>query len=81
MPPWLVQIIIGLVLNVLAYVLLGAAQKPKPPELQDQETATSEAGRPMMLVSGSGTITGLNLIEAYDKEAVKRNVSAEGGKK
>ena len=33
MPTWLIRIIIGLVLNVLAYVLLGAAQKPKPPEL------------------------------------------------
>ncbi len=81
MPPWLLQIIIGIVLNVIAYVLLGAAQKPKPPELQDQEAATSEAGRPMMLVSGSGTITGLNLIEAWDKEAIRRSVSAEGGKK
>ena len=80
MPAWLIQIIIGLVLNVLAYVLLGAAQKPKPAELQDQETATSEAGRPMALVSGSGTITGLNLIEAWDKETVRRMISA-GGKK
>ena len=80
MPPWLIQIIIGLVQNVIAYVLLGSAQKPKPPELKDQYVATSEAGRTMMLVSGSGTITGLNLIEAWDKEEVKRNISS-GGKK
>jgi hypothetical protein len=80
MPAWLIQIIIGLVLNVVAYILLGAAQKPKPEELKDQEQATAEAGRPIMLVSGSGTISGLNIIEAWDKEAVRRSISA-GGKK
>ena len=80
MPTWLIQIIIGLVLNVFAYVLMGAAQKPKPPELKDMDAATSEAGRPVMWLAGSATITSLNLIEAWNKESIRRNIDA-GGKK
>ena len=81
MPPWLIQIIIGLIINVIGYVLLAASQKPKPKEVRDMDDITAEAGRPAPVVWGSGTVKGLNIIEVWDKESVKRNVSAEGGKK
>ena len=81
MPPWLLQIIIGLIINVIGYVLLASAQKPKPNEVRDMDDITADAGRPVPVVWGSGTIKGLNIIEVWDKESVKRNVSVEGGKK
>ena len=80
MPPWLIQIIIGLVINIIGYVLLASTQKPKPKEVRDMDDITAEAGRPVPVVWGSGTVKGLNIIEVWDKEAVKRNVSG-GGKK
>ena len=67
-------------MNVLAYVLLGSAQKPQPAELAEQNNATSEAGRPVMWLAGSATVSSANFIEAWDKESVKRNISA-GNKK
>ena len=81
MPPWLLQIIIGLVLNVLAFVLLGGVQKPQPPELTDMDDPTSEAGRPRPMVMGSGTVKGINYIGDWDKEPVQRNISADVNKK
>ena len=81
MPPWLIQIIIGLIINIIGYVLLASSQKPKPYEVKDAEDITAEAGRPVPVVWGSGTVKGLNITEVWDKESVKRNVSVEGGKK
>lgn len=80
MTAWLFQVIVGLIINVIGYVLLASAQKPKPREVRDMDDITADAGRPVPVVWGSGMVA-LNIIEAWDKESVKRNVSVEGGKK
>lgn len=77
--PFLVQLAIGVALNILAYMLAPKPKEPKPPALQDFEGPTAEAGRPIPVFWGNLTITGLNVIGVFDKKIRKRKV--EVGKK
>jgi hypothetical protein len=77
--PFLVQLAIGVALNILAYMLAPKPKEPKPPALQDFDAPTAEAGRPIPVIWGNLTITGLNVIGVFDKKIRKRKV--EVGKK
>ncbi len=73
-----VQLLIGIALNVIGYLLMPKPKPPKPPELEDLENPTAEAGRPIPVVFGSVTVSGLNILWYGDKEIVTRK--AGGGK-
>lgn len=77
--PFLVQLAIGVALNILAYMLAPKPKEPKPPSLQDFDGPTAEAGRPIPVFWGNLTITGLNVIGVFNKKIRKRKV--EVGKK
>ena len=51
--PFLIQLAIGIVLNVLAYLILPKPKGPKPPAVSDLETPTADAARPIPVVFGT----------------------------
>ncbi len=78
--PFFVSLLIGLALNILAYVIM-----PKPPTGQDQEykdmdDPTAEAGKTIALMSGSMTIKGLNIIETANKAKIIRHTKSASKK-
>lgn len=72
MPVWLVQLVIGVGLSVLAYMLAPKPKAPPPPELDDLQGPTASSGREIPKVYGTKTVKGLNVIYFGEKEI--RNV-------
>lgn len=67
------QLIVGLVLNFIGYLLM-----PKPPqqsqEVKDMEDPTADASRPLPVVFGSVSVRGPNIIWYGDKSKEKTKV-------
>lgn len=76
---FLFQLIVGVVLNIIAYLLMPKPKVEQPPSTEDLQEPTSEAGRPIPVVFGTITQTGPNLLGAWDKRSVHR--PAKKGKK
>lgn len=75
---WFVQLLIGLALNIIAYLIAPGPKEPKPPAAQDLDDPTAEAGIPIPVVFGTITVKGLNLLWFGDKQIVERKVSGGG---
>lgn len=75
--PFLIQLAIGLALNIIAYLLAPKPKPPKPPSLEDFKTPTAVAGRPIPVVWGSVTITGPNIIGVHDKGMRVREIDVD----
>lgn len=76
---WFLQLLAGVAINVLAYVLQPKPKQPKPLSVDDLEDPTAEAGRPIPVVFGTIKIQSGNNIGDWDKAI--RHRSAGGGKK
>lgn len=63
-----VQVAIGLAIAAVGYILMPKPKRNKPPEAQDLENPTADAGRPIPVVFGTMTITGLNILWFGDKD-------------
>ena len=63
-----VQIAIGLALSAIGFLLTPQPKRSRPPEAQDLEAPTAEAGRPIPVVFGTMTIRGLNVLWYGDKD-------------
>lgn len=74
--PFLVQLAIGIGLNILAYVLAPKPKPPKPPSLEDFKTPTAMSGRPIVVVWGSVNLKGPNIIGVHNKSIRRREVDA-----
>lgn len=64
---FITNLLIGIALQVIGYLLLPKPPAPKPPSLDDFKDPTAEAGRPIPVVFGSVTVTGLNNLGFWDK--------------
>ena len=69
-----VQLLIGLIINIIAYAILPRPKKDKPPAVSDLENPTAEAGRPIPVVFGTVTLKSANIIAWADKGKVKKKV-------
>lgn len=78
--PFFVQLLIGLAINIIAYLILPKPKVEKPPAAADLEDPVAEAGKPLPVLSGSMTIKGLNILYWGEKQKIIRMISA-GGKK
>ena len=80
--PFVVQLLIGLALAYISYLLVPKPKAPKPPAAKELESPTAEAGRPIPVVFGSITIQSPNNLGNWDKQIVQRDVPVDsGGKK
>ena len=59
---WFAWLIIGIVLQVISYILTPRPKGPKPDEVKDLEAPTSDAGRPMPVVFGTLTVKSPNCL-------------------
>ena len=73
--PFLLQLLIGTALQILGYVLTGLGKKTQPEEVKDLESPTAESGRPIPVLFGEMTITGVNVIWFGDKQGITRKVN------
>jgi hypothetical protein len=64
---WFIALLVGLVLQVVAYLLMPQPKQPKPPAAQDADAPVAEAGKPIPVVFGTLTVTGLNVLHYTDK--------------
>jgi len=63
---WL-NLIAAAIFIFLSFLLRSKPKKSKGPEFSDPETPTAEAGRPIPVLFGCMTITGVNVIAVPDK--------------
>lgn len=78
---WFVQLLIGLALNIVAYLIMPKPKQEQPAEVKDLEDPTAEAGRPLPVVFGSVLVKGLNVMDFGDKRTIMRKLRSTGGKK
>lgn len=78
---WFATLLIGVALNIVAYLILPQAAQAQPAELEDLESPTNSTGAPLMVIWGTPTIKGLNILRVTNKKTVKRKYKDGGGKK
>ena len=77
---WFATMLIGMALNIVAYLIMPKSKAPKPPEVADMDNPTNDTGSPIMVVWGSPRIKGLHILHTTNKLTVKKTYK-EGGKK
>ena len=77
---WWVALLIGLALNIIAYLIMPKPKQPKPPAAKDLEDPTAESGRPMPVVFGTITVKGSNIVWFGEKSLHEYEKSEGGGK-
>jgi hypothetical protein len=78
---WWVALLIGLALNIIAYLIMPKPKQPKPPAAKDLEDPTAESGRPMPVVFGTITVKGSNIVWFGEKSLHEYEKKEGGGKK
>ncbi len=76
MAAFLVLLAIVVALAVVSYLLMPKPKAPKPPEVQDLENPTAEAGREIPVIFGTVTVKGLNILDYTDKTIRSYEVKA-----
>lgn len=59
---WFLALLVGLALNIIAYLIMPKPKTPKPEAAKDMENPTASAGRPLPVVFGTITVQGGNLL-------------------
>lgn len=72
--PFLVQLLIGVALQVIGYLLLPKPKSTRSEEVADMENPTAEGGRPIPVVFGEHEVEGVNIIFFGEKRTVSRMV-------
>lgn len=65
--PFLIQLVVGVALQVIGYLLMGKPKGNKPDTVQDIEDPTAEAGRPIPVIFGQIEVKGVNIIFFSEK--------------
>lgn len=78
---WFIPLLIGLALNIIAYLIMPKPKAPKPEAAKDGENPVAEAGKPLPVLSGSLTIKELNILWYGEKSTQIRTIKEKGGKK
>mgnify|MGYP003434569998 CR=1 FL=1 len=78
---WWISLLIGLALNIIAYLIMPKPKQPKPPAAKDLEDPTAEAGRPMPVGFGTITVKGGNIVWFGEKSLHEYEKKEGGGKK
>ncbi|MGX7874454.1 MULTISPECIES: hypothetical protein [unclassified Mesorhizobium] len=74
--PLLINLLIGVGLQVLGYLLMPKPKSDKTQEVTDMDNPTAEGGRPIPVVFGEMWVTGVNIIWFGDKATTTRQVDA-----
>lgn len=74
--PFLMQLVIGVAVQVIGYLLMPKPKSSRSEEVTDMENPTAEGGRPIPVVFGEIEVTGVNIIFFGEKRTVSRMVKA-----
>lgn len=74
--PLLIQLVVGIGLQALGYLLMPKAKSEKSQDVTDMDDPTAEGGRPIPVVFGELDVTGVNIIWFGEKETITREVKA-----
>lgn len=75
------QLLIGIALSFLGYLLMPKPKPEPPPSMKDYDNPTCEAGRPIPVIFGSIKQKGPNIIWYGDKSIQGRPPRKEEGGK
>lgn len=78
---WFIPLLVGLAINVVAYLLMPKPKTPKPPAAKDMEAPVAESGKPVPVLSGTMTIKGMNILAVGNRSKDVYEVDVGGGKK
>ncbi|WP_298702485.1 hypothetical protein [uncultured Brevundimonas sp.] len=73
---WWIGLLIGLALNIVAYLIMPKPKTEKAEAAKDMDAPTAEAGRPVPVVFGTMTVKGLNVLWYGDKSTKTYEVKA-----
>jgi hypothetical protein len=71
---FLVQLIIGLALAFISFLLMPRPKVAKPNEVQDLQSPTAESGRPIPVVFGTVLIESPNVLWYGEKRTEKKGL-------
>ncbi|MER9680854.1 hypothetical protein NKJ23_16180 [Mesorhizobium sp. M0184] len=74
--PLLINLIIGIALQALGYLLMPKSKSEKTDEVTDMDSPTAEGGRPIPVVFGEIEVTGVNIVWFGDKATTTRKIKA-----
>lgn len=77
---FLLRLLIGILLNILAYLIMPRPEQPKQ-EIKELDDQTSESGRPVAVAFGTVWVKSPNLLEFGDKSYRERKVYPGNNKK
>lgn len=78
---FLVQLLIGIALNIIAYLIAPKPKAEQGAETKDLDDPTAEAGKPVPVVWGTMTVKGLNILWFGEKETVMKKMKKKSSKK
>lgn len=64
---WFIALLIGLALNIIAYLLMPKPKQAKPEAAKDMDNPTADAGRPIPVLIGTVIVKGVNVLDYRDK--------------
>ncbi len=76
-----IPLLIGLALNILAYLITPKPKQAKPEAAKDMDNPTAEAGKPKPVVFGTMTLKGTNILWYGEKSRKDYKVKEKSGKK
>lgn len=65
--PWVVALIVSVAINVAAMIITPKPKAPKPEAVEQAESPTADAGKPMPVLFGKARISETNIIGWWDK--------------
>ena len=74
--PFLINLLIGLALQVIGFLLMPKPATQKPDEVRDMDDPTAEGGRPIPVVFGEVEVHAVNIVWFGDKSTTVREVAA-----
>ena len=72
----LIQLIVGVTLQIIGFLLAPKPKAAKPDEVKDLENPTAEGGRPIPVVFGELEVTGVNIVWFGNKSTTTRKITA-----
>ena len=76
---WFVALLIGLAINIVAYLIMPKPKQPKPEAAKDMDNPTAESGRALPVVFGTITVKGGNLLW-WGEKVLREYEKGKGGK-
>lgn len=73
---FIIQILVALALNIIAYLIMPKPKTAKPAAVKDLDDPVAEAGMPIPVVFGTVTVKGLNVLWFGDKAKYTYQVNA-----